>query len=154
MKLDQAWRAALAGIAGGFVGNGVLGALFTSEAVRGVLYNPAFQSDLFLSVTPQRDVAYSVIGLVLLSAIHGLLFVVFFESLPGKTWIGKGLAWGATIWAMFWLFQEWFVYHSLLGEPPALAAFELLILLGGSFVEGIVIAALLGRKLLRSEARG
>jgi len=41
---------------------------------------------------------------------------------------------------MFWLFQEWFVYHTLLAEPWFLNLFELALLLAGSLVEGVVIA--------------
>lgn len=143
MSTYRIWKAAFAGLAGGFVGNGVLGALFSSEPVRSVLYNGELQSELFLSVTPQRNIPYSVVGLVVLSAAHGLLFEMLSPALPGRTWLQKGAAWGAVIWVMYWVFQEWFVYHSLLGEPFVLAAFELLILLVGSVTEGVVIAALL-----------
>ncbi len=45
----------LAGIVGGFVGNGVLGALFTSAPIHALLYNPAWQSPLFMEITLQRD---------------------------------------------------------------------------------------------------
>jgi hypothetical protein len=78
-----------------------------------------------------------------LSAAHGLLFETLHPALPGRSWFLKGVAWGGIIWMMYWVFQEWFIYHTLLGEPLLLAAFELLILLIGSLVEGITIAALL-----------
>jgi hypothetical protein len=41
---------------------------------------------------------------------------------------------------MFWLFQEWFIYQTLLGEPLILNLLELSILLLGSLVEGAIIA--------------
>ena len=41
---------------------------------------------------------------------------------------------------MFWVFQEWFIYHTLLNEPLILNALNLRILLIGSFVEGLIIA--------------
>jgi hypothetical protein len=47
---------------------------------------------------------------------------------------------------MYWLFQEWFIYNTLLGEPFILNALELAILMLGSLVEGIVIAFVLARK--------
>jgi hypothetical protein len=59
---------------------------------------------------------------------------------PGKTWVKKGLFWGFVIWLMYWVFQEWFIYHTLLLEPIALNLFELAILLAGSLVEGLIIA--------------
>jgi hypothetical protein len=107
-----------------------------------VLYHPTWQSPLFLELTPQRDVALSVIGLIFLSGLHGALFARLEPSIPGHSWLGKGLFWGTTIWLTYWLFQEWFIYVTLLREPVLLALFELAILLGGSLVEGVVIARL------------
>lgn len=138
-------KAALAGLAGGFVGNGVLGALFSAPFITAILYNPALQSRLFIDITPTRNVPLSVVGLILLSAIHGLLFAVFRPSIPGITWIGKGLFWGLCIWALYWLFQEWFIYHTLLQEPLILNILELVLLLTGCLVEGLVIAFFLER---------
>jgi hypothetical protein len=52
------------------------------------------------------------------------------------------------IWLMYWLFQEWFIYHTLLGEPLFLNLLELSILIVGSLVEGIVISFFLARESL------
>lgn len=52
---------------------------------------------------------------------------------------------GLTIWLMYWLFQEWFIYNTLLGEPFILNLLELTILILGSLVEGVVIAFFLAR---------
>lgn len=141
--MPSAWiRAIAAGWIGGFAGNALLGAAFSSTWVRGILYDPTLQSPLFISLTPQRNIAVSVIGLIVLSGIHGVLFAMLRSSLPGRTWITQGLWWGLAIWAMYWLFQEWFIYVTLLQEPLPLAALELAILLGGALVEGVVIARL------------
>jgi hypothetical protein len=72
-------------------------------------------------------------------------------SLPGKTWLKKGLFWWVTIWLMYWLFQEWFIYNTLLGEPLILNVLELAILILGSLVEGVVIEFFLAR---RAEVNG
>lgn len=133
-------KIALAGLVGGLLGNAVLGALFSSPPVHAVLYDPQWQSQLFLEITPQRNIPVSIAGLVMLSIIHAWLFSVFMHSIPGKTWVGKGLFWGLTIWLMYWLFQEWFIYHTLLAEPLLLNLLELIILLLGSLVEGVGIA--------------
>src|SRR5574340_779994 len=109
-------RAIVAGLLGGFIGNGVLGALFSVPPVKAVLYNPAFQSQLFIDLTPKRNIPVSVTGLVILSALHGWFFAILSPSIPGGNWIHKGLFWGFVIWAMYWLFQEWFIYHTLLQE--------------------------------------
>jgi len=139
----RAGRIVLAGIVGGFLGNGVLGALFASPPVKRLLYDPSLQSRLFIDVTPTRNIPLSVGGLIVLSVVHSWLFSVFSPSVPGRTWLRKGLFWGLTIWLMYWVFQEWFVYHTLLGEPWFLNVLELSLLLVGSLVEGVFISWIL-----------
>ena len=141
------WKVVLAGLVGGFAGNGVLGALFSSPPVQTILYDPAIQSRLFIEITPQRNIPLSVAGLVVLSIIHAWLFMVFLPSIPGRTRMEKGAFLGLTIWLMFWVFQEWFIYHTLLGEPLLLNVLELGILLLGSVVEGVIIAFILARDI-------
>ena len=136
----------VAGLLGGFLGNGVLGAIFSSPPIKAILYNPKWQSQLFIEITPKRNIPVSVAGLVILSIIHAWLFSVLRPSIPGKTWVRKGLFWGLAICLMYWLFQEWFIYHTLLGEPLFLNALELTILTLGSMVEAIVIAFFLARQ--------
>lgn len=149
--LDRLLWPLAAGWIGGFVGNALLGAAFSSPPVRALLYHPEWQSRLFIEITPQRDIAVSVIGLVVLSGLHGIAYKQLSPSLPGRTWLGKGLAWGVILWALYWLFQEWFIYVTLLKEPIALALVELAILLAGSMLEGLVIGRLLtGAKLSAS----
>lgn len=138
-------KVVLAGLAGGFFGNGILGALFSSPPVKAALYDPKLQSQLFIDITPTRNIPVSVAGLVVLSVIHSWLFELLKPSIPGRSWVGKGLFWGFAIWAMYWLFQEWFVYHTLLKEPLILNLLELALLLAGSLVEGLIIAAILAR---------
>lgn len=128
------------GLCAGLVSEGILGALFVSAPIKAILYDPGIQSQLFMQITPTRNVPVSVAGLVVLSIVHAWLFVVLANAMPGKTWVRKGLFWGMTIWLMFWVFQEWFIYHTLLNEPLVLNALELVILLAGSLVEGLIIA--------------
>lgn len=146
MTKNSAAKILVAGLVGGFIGNGVLGALFSSPPIQSILYNPEWQSQLFIEITPKRNIPVSVAGLVILSIIHAWLFSILIPSIPGKTWLEKGLFWGFTIWLMYWLFQEWFIYNTLLGEPLVLNVLELTILIVGSLVEGIVIAFFLARK--------
>lgn len=138
----QLGRRMVAGWAGSFAGNALLGAAFSSPWIGALLYDPRWQSRLFIELTPTRDVTLSVLGLVVLGAIHGVLYGVLRPSIPGRVWWARGLFWGATIWAVYWLFQEWFIYITLLGEPWPLALLELAILLAGALVEGLVIARL------------
>jgi hypothetical protein len=146
VKKDKVFKIVIAGLVGGFIGNGVLGALFSSPPIKAILYNPQWQSQLFIEITPQRNVPVSVAGLVVLSVIHAWLFNVLKKAIPGKTWLKKGLFWGFMIWLMYWLFQEWFIYNTLLSEPLFLNLLELSILILGCLVEGIIIAFFLERK--------
>lgn len=145
MMKDSPGRIVIAGLVGGFIGNGVLGAIFSSPPIHSILYDPKFQSELFIQITPTRNIPVSVGGVVILSIIHGWLFSTFKPAIPGQTWLRKGLFWGLTIFLMYWLFQEWFIYHTLLGEPILLNLLELSMLLAGSLVEGVVIALFLAR---------
>lgn len=151
MPKNHTLRILVAGLVGGFIGNGVLGALFSSPPIQSILYNPEWQSQLFIEITSKRNIPVSVAGLVILSIIHAWLFSVLMPSIPGRTWLKKGLFWGLTIWLMYWLFQEWFIYNTLLGEPLILNVIELTILMLGSLVEGAVIAFFLAHKPSGSE---
>ncbi len=143
--MNRPWKIIISGLLGGFLGNGVLGILFSLQPVRSILYDPLLQSRLFIEITPGRNIPVSVAGLVVLSVIHSWLFALFLPSIPGGTWVKKGVFWGLVIWLMFWVFQEWFIYHTLLNEPIILNLLELAILLAGSFVEGLVISFILAR---------
>ncbi len=85
---DKMFKIVIAGLVGGSVGNGVLGAIFSSAAIQSILYNPDFQSALFIEITPKRNIPISVAGLVVLSVIHAWLFSVFKPAVPGRTWEG------------------------------------------------------------------
>ncbi len=145
-------RTAAAGLVGGFIGNGVLGVLFSSPPVQRVLYDPVLQSQLFREVTPLRNIPVSVAGLVMLSVIHAWLFAIIEPSIPGRQWIGKGAFLGLVIWLVYWVFQEWFIYHALLGEPILLNLLELTLLLLGSLTEGLVISFIMLRGYARTPA--
>ena len=144
--MKRGFRIAAAGLLGGFVGNGILGGLFSSPPVQALLYSPTLQSQLFRDVTPTRNIPVSVAGLVILSIVHSWLFATLQSAIPGKTAVRKGLFWGLVIWMMYWLFQEWFIYRTLLQEPLPLCLLELAILLLGSLAEGVIIALMLSRE--------
>jgi len=148
------FKALLSGMVGGFIGNGILGALFSVGPLKALLYDPNIQSKLFLEITPLRNIPASVAGLVILSAFHGLLFLIFKPSIPGTNWQKKGMFWGLTIWLLFWVPQEWFIYHTLLMEPLLLNLAELMVLAIGCFAEGLIIARLMNDKLNAEKLKG
>lgn len=146
MTMTKIVKIIFAGLLAGFISEGILGILFVNSFTKSILYNPEIQSQLFIQVTSLRNVPVSVAGLVVLSIIHAWLFVVLAKAIPGETWVRKGLFWGLTIWLMYWVFQEWFIYYTLFGEPFILNLLELTILLNGSFVEGLIIAFVLRKE--------
>ena len=145
--MNKNLRIIIAGLIGGFIGEGIMGGLFMSPPINSILYNPEIQSQLFIEITPDRGLFMSITGMVVLSIAHAWFYSIFIQSIPGKTWIKKGLFWGFTIWLMYWVFQEWFIYHTLLNEPILLNLLELTILLIGSLAEGIIIAWFLKTQL-------
>lgn len=143
MKKQKTIKIIYVGLIAGFISEGILGALFMSPPVQSVLYNAEWQSELFIEITPTRDLFKSVLGLIILSIAHSWLYDVFKPSIPGETWLKKGIFWGFTIWLMYWVFQEWFIYHTLLREPLLLNLLELTLLFIGSAVEGLIISKFL-----------
>lgn len=133
-------RTALVGLAAGFFSQAAMGAVFLSPPVQALLYNPAYQSELFRTITPTRDVAHSIAGLIVLSAVHAWLFRLIQDCLPTGGRVRRGLIFGVWLWLLYWVPQEWFVYHTLLGEPLWLCAVELTIVLCGSLLQGALIA--------------
>lgn len=139
-------RIVIAGLTAGFFSNALLGLLFSSPPAQAVLYHPTWQSARFLEVTSHRNIPVSVAGLVVLSIPVAWLFTRLQAALPGRTWQKRGAFFGLAIWLMYWLPQEWFIYHTLLAEPLVLCGFELLLLLAGSLLQGVILAALLRPK--------
>jgi hypothetical protein len=140
---NKSFKIIYSGLIAGFVSEGILGGLFMSPPIQSILYNPNWQSKVFLDLTPTRDLFPSIAGIVILSVAHSWLFSLFQKSIPGESWIKKGMFWGFSIWLLFWVFQEWFIYHTLLREPILLNLVELSVLLLGSLVEGLIISKFL-----------
>lgn len=140
---NKTFKTIYSGLIAGIVSEGVLGVLFMSPPLHKILYNPNWQSKLFLDVTPTRRLFPSIAGIIILSIAHSWLFMIFQKSIPGNNWLRKGLFWGFTIWLLYWVFQEWFIYHTLLQEPILLNIIELTILFLGSCVEGLIISKFL-----------
>lgn len=143
---NSIYKIIYSGIIAGFISEGILGGLFMSPPIQSILYNPDWQSKVFIDLTPTRDLFPSIAGIVLLSIAHSWFFSLFQKAIPGDTWIKKGLFWGFTIWLLYWVFQEWFIYHTLLKEPLLLNLVELTILMAGSLVEGLIISKFLFTK--------
>jgi hypothetical protein len=63
-------RVIFSGLIGGFIGEGIMGGLFMSPPINSILYDPSIQSQLFIEITPERDVFKSITGMIVLSITH------------------------------------------------------------------------------------
>lgn len=107
-----------------------------------MMHDSTRNSRRYIDSASQMKLPVAIIGLILLSIIHSVIFAFIGPALPGTTWLSHGIAFGVMIWLFFWLFQEWFAFHCLLGVPFSLNAFRLLVLLIGAMIEGIIIACI------------
>lgn len=148
---SKAGKIVVSGIIGGAVGYAVTAAIFSTQAVKEIIFNPDIQSKVFISLLQNGNMPLAAAGLILLSVIHSWLFELLRPSIPGHTWFAKGLFWGLVIWLMFWLFQEWFVFLALVKQPWHLSAFELLLKLPGALIEGAIIAYIIMVKPKKQE---
>ena len=89
--MHKNFKIIIAGLIGGFIGEGIMGGLFMSPPINSMLYDPVIQSPLFIEITPNRDLFKSIAGMVVLSIAHAWFYSLFMQSIPGKTWLKKGL---------------------------------------------------------------
>jgi hypothetical protein len=130
----------------GFIAEGFMGAAFSGGPARSILYDPDIQSRLFIEITPTRNLAYSIFGLLVWSSFHGFVFKRFLPLIPGSNQIQKGIFFGIGIWFFYWLPQEWFMFHTLIREPILLCLLELCILIIGSIIQGVILALFIKEK--------
>ena len=72
--MNKSLRIIIAGLIGGFIGEGIMGGLFMSPPINSILYNPEIQSQLFIEITPDRDLFKSITGMVVLSIAHAWFY--------------------------------------------------------------------------------
>jgi len=136
-------RIILSGVLAGAVSNAVVGFVFTRKPIHALMHDGSRNSRRYIDTAAQMNLPMAVIGLILLSVIHSAIFAFIGNALPGTTWLSHGIAFGVMIWLFFWLFQEWFAFHCLLGVPFSLNSFRLFVLLIGSVIEGIIISSIM-----------
>jgi hypothetical protein len=132
----------VAGLLGGFISNAFIGFILTRAFVHRVL-NPDKHTTHYREASTGIRLPIAIGGLITLTIIHAWLFYILCGSLPGSTWLPKGLAWGFVIWLMYWVFQEWFSFRMLFGLPALHSLFRLVVFLLAAFIEGMIIAFLM-----------
>lgn len=133
-------RIVSAGLLAGAVSNAVVGLIFTRKPVHAMMHDSSRNSRKYIDVATQMNLPVAIIGLILLSVIHSVIFAFIGAALPGSTWLTRGIIFGVMIWLFFWLFQEWFAFHCLLSVPISINSFRLVVLLIGAVIEGIIIS--------------
>jgi hypothetical protein len=128
------------GLLAGAISNAVVGFIFTRKPIHGMIHDSSRNSRKYIDTASQMNLPVAIIGLILLSVIHSVIFAFIGASLPGVTWVSRGIFFGIMIWLFFWLFQEWFAFHCLLGVPFTINSFRLLVLLIGAVIEGVIIS--------------
>ncbi len=151
-------RLAGAGIAGMFAGSAAaLPLLFLVGP--STIFNDAIQSPKLtlvwnelepLPIMMSNPAAFAVV-LAVVGAGHGLAFGIVERGLPAD-FIRRGLAFGAVIWLMTYVFFELNGPFGLLGEPLPLVGVELAVQVVGALVEGVVISLLAGRAVTAAAA--
>ena len=92
MTTKRAFRIIYTGLLAGVVSEAILGGLFMSGPVQSILYNPEWQSELFIAVKPATpDLIKAILGLIVLSIAHSWFYEIFKPAIPGNNWLSKGL---------------------------------------------------------------
>ncbi|MBI4588978.1 MAG: hypothetical protein HY725_09080 [Candidatus Rokubacteria bacterium] len=93
-------------------------------------------------ITEQPSVPMMV-GFLLFTLFHVLLYLRFAPLLPGNGWVGKGLSLALGIWIFQYGYFEFFTPFNQYREPLFLIAYELVLQGIMALVEGLAIARLL-----------
>ena len=151
-------RTILAGIIGGFAMNLVM--LLTFRLLGfgwnggGILLESSSQSQKLISVWTEieplplvvNSPAPIIIGIILFGVIHAFVFRWFSSEWTGGI-ISRGLQFAGLVFVMTFLFWEFFTPYNLFGEPFHLIALELVFWACIALVDGLVISAIIGKKI-------
>ena len=150
-------RTIMAGIAGGIAMN--LTMLLTFRLLGfgwnggGILIRSSMQSKKLIAVWTQLEPiplvvnapAPIIIGIVLFGVFHAYIFRWLSPVLSGGV-LQQGLQFGGLVFAMTFLFWEFFTPFNLFGEPLQLILLELVFWACIAAADGLVIAAIIGGK--------
>lgn len=149
------------GIAGGAAANVAMLVTFLLLGMgldgSGFLLDPALQSDKLIAVWTRLQPLPRVmthpllmgLGMGVMSAIRSAVYVWISPVLPRGV-IRRGLAFGALVWGVVYVFWEFFTPFNMLGEPLYMTAVELVFWAVVACAEGLAIAAVVER-LRRAE---
>ena len=93
-------------------------------------------------ITQQPSVPM-ILGFLVFTFLHAVVYQRLAPLLPGKGWVGKGLSLALGIWVFQYGYFEFFTPFNQYWEPLHLIAYELLLQGIMAAVEGLAIARLI-----------
>lgn len=147
-------RIALATFAAWFATQAATVLLWMNPLTKRIILTPEFgQSQKLINVwtvweplprITQMPSAPMLVGFLVFTLLHVLVYVRFASLLPGRSWFGKGLSLAAGIWVFQYGYFEFFTPFNQYHEPLHLIAYEMLLQGAMALVEGLVVARLIG----------
>lgn len=81
-------------------------------------------------------------ALIITPIIFSFFFAILYDSIPSRTKLKKGLAYGIILWGTIAVFFELFTPLGLFGEPIHLLAFELFLWFIGLVTTSLVLSSI------------
>lgn len=97
---------------------------------------------VWTQISPVPSLVSLLPALTITPLIYSVVFVMLYDSIPGRTGIKKGFVFGVILWALIAVFFELFTPNGLFGEPIHLLAYELLLWFIGLIIVGIVMGVI------------
>lgn len=129
----------------------ILFGLFMNPFSQNVIFSSSLNQSpklvaVWTTLEPVPQLGSLLPALLITPAIFGFLFAVLYDSIPGRTKIRKGVAYGAILWGTIAVFFELFAPFGLFGEPLHLLAYELFLWFVGLVSVSIIISVLYQKK--------
>lgn len=129
----------------------LLFALFMNPLSRHVIFSDGLGQSAKLvavwnTIEPVPSLASLAPALVVTPLIYSAIFAILYDSVPGRSPVTKGFAFGVAMWALVAVFFELFTPFGLFGEPAHLLAFELVLWFAGLTAACSVLGAIYGGK--------
>jgi len=133
----------------------LLFALFMNPVSHQIIFSESMgQSPKLVTVwtelEPIPSLASLTPSLIITPLIYSTIFALFYDEIPGRNKITKGIAFGIIIWSLIAVFFELFTPYGLFGEPVNLLAYELLLWFIGLVIVGITISAIYSKNSART----
>jgi MFS family permease len=97
---------------------------------------------VWTEISPVPSLVSLLPALTITPLIYSVVFVILYDSIPGRTGTKKGFVFGVILWALIAVFFELFTPSGLFGEPIHLLAYELLLWFIGLTIVGVTMGVI------------